>query len=597
MDSYELPLKVSAASFFPTPIGNLIRPFEPHLLRFLFTDTLMETYRHASANGATGADFTDALLTDLNIRYEVRPEDLNRIPKTGAAVVVANHPFGFLEGMVLMSLLRKVRPDYRLMANHILGSVAQLRERCILVNPFSEEGATRENARGLRQCYEWLAANGLLVIFPAGEVAHLNWGERPVADPEWNDTATRLARKTGCPTVPLFFDGANSLPFQMMGTLHPRLRTLNLPRELVKKQRRTIPLRIGTPVSAQVLRGFADPAAATGYLRARVYLLGNRLSHGQCRTPARTQAIRKEDSRDLIAKEVASLPADCLLARSEEFNTYLVSADQIPHALREIGRLREMTFRAVGEGTGESLDLDRFDGYYQHLFLWSNRDAQIAGAYRVAATSDVLPKYGPGGLYTSTLFQYAQGFFDKLGPAFELGRSFVRPEYQKHYAPLLLLWKGIAACVARRPDCPVLFGAVSISGDYQPLSRALIIDFVAGHMASSLSGMVKPKRGYRKPILVPKHVKRLSSLLKTVDELSDSISDLEADGKGVPVLIRQYVKVGGQFLGFNVDPNFSDALDGLIVADVRKVEGPMLDRVLGRDSAARFRAHHGISAR
>jgi putative hemolysin len=599
MQAHQLPIQVSAASFFPAPIGNLIRPFEPQLLRFLFTDTLMETYVHAARDGATGADFAGALLQELNIRYEVRAGDLGRIPKTGPAVVVANHPFGFLEGLVLMCLLRKVRPDYRFVVNQALGSVEQLRDFCILVNPFAEQGAARENARGLRRCYEWLDSNGLLVVFPAGEVAHFNWGgERPVADPKWRGTAARIARRLGCPMVPLYFDGTNSLPFQMMGTIHPRLRTLNLARELVKKQRRIIPVRVGNPVPPTVLRGFADAEAATGYLRARVYLLGNRIASASVKPEALRRSIRIEESRDVVAHEVAALPAECLLANGEEFDTYLADAEQIPRTLHEIGRCRELTFRAVGEGTGESLDLDRFDGYYQHLFLWSNKDRQIAGAYRIAATADVLPKYGPGGLYTSTLFQYTDGFFERLGPAFELGRSFIRAEYQRHYAPLLLLWKGIAACVARRPACPVLFGAVSISRHYQPLSRALIIDFVAGHMASDLSGMVKPRRGYRKPLLVPKHVKRLGSLLKTVDELSDSISDLEADGKGVPVLIRQYVKLGGQFLGFNVDPNFSDALDGLIVADVRKVQGPMLDRVLGKAGAAMFRAHHklGVSA-
>lgn len=590
MESYQLPFQVSPASLMPAAIGTLMRPFEPQLKRFLFTDKLIECYQSVAA--ASGTDFAEGLLRSLDIAYDVEPDDVRRIPKTGPAILVANHPFGFLEGMVLMPLLRGVRTDYRIVVNHLLGSVEQLREHCIPVNPFADEAATAENARGLRRCLEWLHGGGLLVIFPAGEVAHLNWGERPVADPRWNDTAARLARKVGCPIVPMFFDGANSIPFQMLGSLHPRLRTLNLARELVKKQRQTIPVKVGTAIAASVLRGFSDATSATEYLRARVYVLGSRADTVALSAPAvRVAASSSERAND----EVRSLPASCLLSETERFDTYLARAEQIPHTLREIGRLRELTFRAVGEGTGEEMDLDRFDRHYQHLFLWSKQHRRLAGAYRIAATSDVLSTHGPEGLYTSTLFHYAPGFFEKLGPAFELGRSFIVPEYQKDYAPLLLLWKGIASCVARRPECPVLFGAVSISNDYQPLSRAMIIDFVAGHMSSHLSSMVKPRKGYRKPMLVPKPVKKLSALLKTIDELSDTISDLEADGKGVPVLIRQYMKLGGESLGFNVDSKFSDALDGLIVADVRKLQPPMLDRILGKSAAAKFRDHYQLA--
>ncbi|HEX4209781.1 MAG TPA: hypothetical protein VHY56_05275, partial [Candidatus Binataceae bacterium] len=180
--------------------------------------------------------------------------------------------------------------------------------------------------------------------------------------------------------------------------------------------------------------------------------------------------------------------------------------------------------------------------------------------------------------------------------AFELGRSFVRPEYQRHYAPLLLLWKGIAKCIEKRPECPVLFGAVSISSDYHPLSRALIMNFMTGRMSGELAEHVKARRSYRRPMVLPKHIKQLNSLVSTLDELSATVSDLERDGKGVPVLLRHYLKIGGQFLGFNVDSSFSNALDGLIFADLRTVPGPMLERCMGKTGAAAFRAWHSDPA-
>ncbi|MBV8553483.1 MAG: lysophospholipid acyltransferase family protein, partial [Acidobacteriaceae bacterium] len=484
-------------------------------------------------------------------------------------------------------------------ANGLLSSVPALRERLIFVNPFQESASRQENGRGLRTCLEWLQSGGMLIMFPAGEVAHLTWRERPVADPDWNAAPARLARKIGCPALPLFFDGANSLRFQMMGTIHPRLRTLTLPRELVNKSRQTIHIRIGNAIPANILRGYADARAATEYLRARTYLLLNRpVDSGATETaPAvKAKAIGVAVPGHVMAREIASLPSERILASTDDFTVCLASANEIPSTLREIGRSREQTYRAIGEGSGNSLDLDQFDEYYQHIFLWSPRDQRIAGAYRLVATPDVLPKRGIKGLYTSTLFHYESPFFERMGPALELGRSFIASEYQKHYAPLLLLWKGIARCVQLRPECAVLFGAVSISSEYHSLSQTLIVDFLHGHLATEMSGWVRPRRVFRRRPMLPKHVHQLTRLLPTVEELSASIQDLEGDGKGVPVLIRQYLKLGGRFLAFNVDPDFSNALDALIVADLRTATPAVLERCMGRQAAAAFRAFHGLSS-
>ncbi|MBV8073252.1 MAG: lysophospholipid acyltransferase family protein [Acidobacteriaceae bacterium] len=596
MQTRRLPIDVSAASLLPPAVANLVRPLEPALLKILFPDKLLRSVPEPESGADTAARFAEQLLQNLNIRYQISDADLQRIPANGSALIVANHPFGFLEGLLLLTLLERVRADYRIVANGLLSSVEALRSRLIFVNPFQENASAQENGRGLRASLEWLQAGGMLVMFPAGEVAHLNWRERAVADPKWNTAPVRLARRAGCVTLPLFFEGTNSLRFQMIGTIHPRLRTLNLARELINKSKQTIQVRIGSAIAPGVLRGYADVEAATEYLRARTYLLLNRTAEGG--TPefggkTRARLIPPVASR-LMAAEAASLPPERTLAATSDFTVYVASAHEIPNVLREIGRCREMTYREIGEGTGNSFDLDEFDDYYQHIFLWAPKDGRVAGAYRVAATPNVLESRGIKGLYTSTLFHYDPAFFARIGPALELGRSFICRDYQKHYAPLLLLWKGIAEWVRMRPECAVLFGAVSISSEYQSLSQTLIVNFLNGHLTNEMSDLVRARRGYRRPAMLPKHLKQLSRLLPTIEELSSSIQDLEGDGKGVPVLIRQYLKLGGQFLGFNVDPHFSNALDALILADLRTATKPMLERCMGREGAAQFRAFHRI---
>jgi putative hemolysin len=564
---------------------------DPALLKLFVPEELVRSYSASRLDGQTAAEFTGRMLRQLEIGYEIDESDRNRIPATGAALVVANHPFGILEGLILVDLLEKVRADFRIVANGILATTPALHEKVFFVNPFDGASAN-ENSRSLRLSLDWLRRGGMLVMFPAGEVSHLNWGEAPVTDPKWNSASARLARKVGCPTVPLFFEGANSLPFQMLGALHPRLRTLNLPRELVKKRSHTIQVRVGTAIPAAVLKSYPDAESATEYMRARTYLLLNRPARPNVLSHPRTQPAAASVSQDSIAREVEQLSPEAVLCGGGEFKVLIAAAHEIPNLLLEIGRCREMTYRAVGEGTGKALDLDEFDRHYRHLILWHTTDRRLAGAYRLAATRDVLSAQGIKGLYTNTLFHYAPEFFERIGPALELGRSFVCPEYQKHYSPLLLLWKGIAKYVERRPECGVLFGAVSISSDYQALSRSLIVDYLKGHLANELAGFVRPRRGFRRHLPLPKHVKLLGRLIGSVDELSASVQDLELDGKGLPVLIRQYMKVGGQFLGFNVDPHFSNALDALVFADLRVAAAPMLERLMGRAGAQAFRSHH-----
>ncbi|HEX4166010.1 MAG TPA: GNAT family N-acyltransferase [Bryobacteraceae bacterium] len=566
-------------------------------MRWVFPDRLRRSFPDTEHRSWGCGDYCREFLNNLGIQYSLADTDLGRVPSQGGALIVANHPFGFLEGMVLLSLLDRVRPDFRIMANSWLAKIQPLRERLIFVDSFADHAATHQNRRALRQSLEWLRSGGLLVVFPAGAVAHLNLAERAVADPPWNAAAARLAMKTGCVTLPVFFEGANSPGFQMMGTLHSSLRTLSLGQELVKKCHRTISIRVGNPITASVLKSYGDPESASRYLRARTYLLADRAethlaagSLGAFRLKRKPIAVPRP--APLLSKEIAALPVEQMLAQSEDFAVYVTSAQESPNLLLEIGRSREATYRQIGEGTGKALDIDEFDEYYQHIVLWNKQDSRIAGAYRLTATPDVIRERGVRGLYTSTLFHYEPAFFERIGPAIELGRSFICREYQKQYAPLLLLWRGIIQYVQRRPECAVLFGAVSVSSEYQALSRTLIVNFLTGRITNDAAQQVRPRRAFGGGLSTPKHIRQLGRLLPTVEELASSIEDLEYDRKGLPVLIKQYLKIGGQLLGFHLDPNFSNVLDVLVMADLRTASGPMLDRCMGREQAKAFRAWH-----
>jgi putative hemolysin len=290
---------------------------------------------------------------------------------------------------------------------------------------------------------------------------------------------------------------------------------------------------------------------------------------------------------EVVRREVERLAPDCILLSEGQQSVYVAAAPDIPGVLREIGRLREVCFRAVGEGTGRAIDLDEFDERYLHLFVWSDSERQIVGAYRVGLTDRILAERGVSGLYTSTLFEFDPGLLHELGPALELGRSFVRPEWQRSYTPLLLLWRGIAELVLRDPRYATLFGPVSISAAYSSASQRVILDFLEqNHLVHVASHRVRARNP---PASVPSMTPPGLDDLKALSRL---VADGEADRKGVPVLLRQYLKLGGRLLGFNVDPAFGHVLDVLIVVDLRRTPRRTLARYMGPTGSARFLAHH-----
>jgi len=534
--------------------------------------------------------FTERLLDHLQVTYRIAKRDLAQIPRKGPTVVVVNHPFGILEGAVLATILPRIRPDTRFLANRILSALPEMRDLLVSVDPMGGESAARGNRAGLRQSIEHLENDGLLVVFPAGEVSYFQWRERTITDPQWSPTIARMMeiaarRGSAVRIVPAFVEGSNSFLFHAAGMLHPRLRTALLARELFNKRNSRVEVRIGRPIESEKLFSIPTPEERMDYLRWRTYLLANRneyktntrrfISMRRART---TEPIAAAVSPELLAIDVAALGVAAKLAESGALDAYIARSEQIPNVLPEIGRLRELTFRSAGEGTGRATDLDRFDSQYLHLFLWNREKQEVVGSYRLSGV-----EAGVDGLYTATLFHYGQAFLDKLGPALELGRSWIRAEYQKAFAPLLLLWKGIGQFIRRHPQYKTLFGAVSISNQYQSVSRELMVSFLERNASlKNWTGLIGSSNPFRS--------RRAAHTPFDLEDLSQVVSDIEPSRAGVPVLLRQYLKLGGKLLGFNVDPEFSNALDGLILVDLTRTEPKLLDRYLGKGASEALRA-------
>ncbi|HVT91210.1 MAG TPA: GNAT family N-acyltransferase [Bryobacteraceae bacterium] len=563
------------------------------LERLLLLDRLRAVYEEAAGRGQ-GAAIFGHLLDLLKVRPRISARDLARIPREGPVVTVSNHPFGLLEGPVLGSLLSGIRPDCKFLCNSLLAAMPEIGRHCILVDPFGGPRAIAANLRGLRESIAWLKGGGMLAVFPAGEVAHVDWKHRAITDPPWNENIARIIRLTGATVVPLYFDGANSALFQLLGLLHPHLRTAMLPYEFLNKEDAVVDVRIGGPIPENKLASFSDDRQLIEYLRERTYLLRGRKTPSQVHSTQRQEKITAPGNTAEMSAEIAALEGSSLLLEQGEFQVFLERSRQIPALMREIGRLREVTFRQNGEGTGKAIDLDTFDAHYLQLFVWNREKREIVGAYRLGAADDILSRYGKRGLYTHTVFAYRSAFLEQIGPALEMGRSFVRREYQKSYAPLLLLWKGIGRYVSQNPRYRVLFGPVSISNDYAPASRQLMLEFLKSYCHSpNLSKLVRPRSPLRlRPRATP--IVRLTGgeREQDIDDLTALIADIEADGKGVPILLKQYLNLGGKVVGFNLDARFSNALDGLIVVDLTRTGTRLLERYMGKEGARRFESYH-----
>ena len=538
----------------------------------------------------------DKVLTLLGIKYSITVADLSKIPSHGPVLVVANHPFGGAEGLVLANVLSKIRPDTKIIANSILQDIPEFHDMMYFVDPFGGPTAAASNVQASRQALRWLKKGGLLVVFPAGEVSTWKGPQRSNQDPPWKETLARMIRLSSATVLPVYFHGSNSLLFHLAGLFHPWLRTVLLPRELLNKRGRTVRAAIGFPLSPVTFSNISDQQT-TQLIRFKTYSLRHRLQNSLQAQPS----VKKSKTGLTVPPTAARTLKNCLknlkldkcLVAKGKFEVWIFNNEDAPELVREIGRLREESFRKVGEGTGKAFDLTKHDRHYYHLMLWDKEKETIAGAYRLAQADQVISSLGIKGLYTHQLFKYDARFFSMLGPCLELGRSFIKEEYQKDFAPLLYLWAGIGAFVAKNPQYRYLFGPVSISGEYQQISRNWMVYWLKKYRSwNQLERWVLPRRPFHGSRLDIHSAACLDRLCPSEELANRLIEDLEGKGKGLPVLIRQYLKMGGRFAGFNIDPDFSWVVDGLVVVDLLQAPKAMLNRTMGSENLESFLNFH-----
>ena len=544
--------------------------------------------------------FFEAVLRKLDVQMEVLPEDLAKIPRDGPLLVVANHPFGGIDGLALGSLLSKTRPDFKLLVNQELGVFNAMTPWLFQVDILGGESAKSKNLKSMVECSRFLREGNCLGIFPAGEVSSLHLPTRKIIDPSWSDHPTSLARRNNATVLPVCFKGKNGWLFQTLGLIHPRLRTLLLARELVNKRGKDLKMRIGEPISPQKIGSFHNVSDATDYLRVCVEALKNESSPVSSfpkfflgRKNKSHEPLVLPVNKEMLQSEVAALPASSLLAAKGDFKIYGCLASQAPSVMREIARLREKTFRKAGEGTGYPLDSDRYDEWYHQIFAWDSQNQKIAGGYRLGVTEEIIGQKGKPGMYAASEFSLKRGFYSSLGKSIEVGRSFIIEEYQRRFSLLGLIWKAIGEFMNRHPDHFVLYGPVSISADYTNLSRNLLVRFLrTNRWSAEIARRTKAKNPFKLKQLSPALANWVKQEGRTLDDISAVISGVEPDGKGVPILVKHYLKLRGSFVGFAVDPDFSNALDGLIVVDIRNMEDRQLLQYFGESGKQRI-----ISAR
>jgi len=597
---------IDLGCFIDGPVkSKLYELVEKPCERFLCLDTMNKAYTKVVSQ-RKGSNIFNDWLELMNIRLNITEDDMKKIPAVGPLIVVANHPFGGLDGVILASILTKIRQDVKILGNYLLHHVPEIRDLIIPVDPFRKKGSTIRNLKPLKETIHWLRQGGALQIFPAGEVSHYKLYQGRVTDPHWNHHIASLIRHTSAAVLPVFFDGRNSILFQCLGVLHPWFRTLLLLREFMNKKEFQVSVQIGRLIPFTQLAYFKTDRAMIDYLRLKTYILKNRVTQ-HCRKFLTVPFSFKKDEcvqlipaipHNKLQKEIEILPAEQILLSKRNLAVYIAYANQIPQVLLEIGRLREKTFRDIGEGTGKACDIDWFDQHYLHLFIWDHHAREVVGSYRLGQTDTIVSHFGRKGLYSSTLFEFKNELLKTLNPALELGRSFVSAPYQKKYYALSMLWQGIGKFIITNPHYHILFGPVSISNDYHTISKNIIVQFLQDSKVDpELSRYVKAKHPVRNIKIKELEGCSFHSSLPTLEHLSALVTEIEKDGKGIPVLLRHYLKLNGTILSFNIDKHFSRAIDSLLVVDLKKTDSKLLKHFMGLEGYAKFLKYHSTNAR
>lgn len=542
------------------------------LMKVLKISTLNKIYdrnKHLS-----DLEFLNAILDEFQIKFEIPEEDLKRLPKEGPYITISNHPLGGIDGILLLKLMVEKELKFKIIANFLLHRIEPLKPYVMPVNPFENHKDAKSSVSGIKDALRHLSDGMPLGIFPAGEVSTYKDGKL-VVDKQWEEGAIKLIKKANVPVVPIYFHAKNSKLFYWLSKISDTLRTAKLPSELLTQKDRVIKVRIGKPISVAEQNEHETTEAYSEFLRRKTYMLANPFEKGtklidtsslNLKLPKSPKQIAGPANHNKILSEIKQLrKEDFRLLQSKNYEVFFVSADKIPNILHEIGRLREITFREVGEGTNESLDLDQYDKYYHHMFLWDDATKEIAGAYRMGLGSEIYTKYGVDGFYLHDLFRFEPELYDMMSKSIEMGRAFIVKEYQAKPMPLFLLWKGIVHTTLRYPDHKFLIGGVSISNQFSDFSKSLMIEFMKSHYYDPyIAQYIHPKKEYKVKLKDADKDFVFNEAEADLNRFDKIIEEIEPGNLRLPVLIKKYIKQNARVIAFNVDPLFNNAIDGLM---------------------------------
>lgn len=522
----------------------------------------------------------------LNLRYELSGQE--NIPAEGPCVVVSNHPHGMSDGLMFGDIVTQRRTDVRIVVNEFLRCVRGMRPYEITVDVYGGDAAKRANMVGMREMLQWLREGHCLLVFPSGSAATYSPRDGRVVDDPWQENISALILKTGVPVIPMHISGRTGLFFQVVSMISRSLRANFLPREILRDQRMRHTIRLGKPIAPATMAGMGKEQL-TAYMRLRSMLLryADRESSETPSAERVMQPIDEGEPDEKLYEEIAALPEESLCYASEttSLRVYAAVASQIPHLLREIGVQRERTFRYVGEGTGNSIDLDEWDAYYTHLIMWDSSAGRIAGAYRIGRTDEILKEKGVQGIYNAAFFRMSKKFQRLISEGLEMGRAFITEEYQRHPASLDTLWMGIGRFLNKNPRYKYLYGTVSISSSYSRASRALMHTYLRRCcMSLELSDEVHAYHVPQGLDLLSEDARLLPTALPDVRALSGMVSELEG-GRGIPVLLKQYLRLGGRMVSFGIDDDFGGTLDCFVLVKLSDTPERAQRRYRGKNYA------------
>lgn len=553
-------------------LGTFIGWFLMKVTRISSINKVYDSIKHLE-----GKAYAEAILKHFEIDFELPEEDIKRIPKEGAFITVSNHPLGAIDGIILIKLMAGYRPDFKIMTNFLLQRMVPIDPFIIPVNPFESHKGVKSSISGFKSALQHLKDGHPLCIFPAGEVSTYK-DDKLIVDRPWEEAALKLIRKAEVPVVPVYFHAKNSRLFYRLAKFHDVFRTAKIPSEVFTQKNRPIKIRIGQPISVTAQKEQGTLAEYTDLLRRKTYMLSNAYEKEpladrlleqiptSLKLPKAPRKIASAISPELMEEEIVKLrEKECRLLQSKNYEVFLAVEKDMPHILQEIGRQREVTFRAIGEGTNNAIDLDKFDAYYHHLFLWDDNEKVIVGAYRMGMGSQIFDAYGIDGFYLQDLFRVEPELYPMMRNSIEMGRAYIIKEYQQKPMPLFLLWKGIVHTTLHFPEHKYLIGGVSISNQFSNFSKSLMIEFMKSHYWDPyVAQYIHPKKEFKVKLKDADKEFVFDETQADLNKFDRLIDEVEPGNLRLPVLIKKYIKQNARVVAFNVDPLFNNSVDGLM---------------------------------